>query len=171
MNWDDTDVRRMEFQRYIEKSGVMESISRVLAALYELPEKPLDTNEFIRDFLSVSSPENVEQLRHTLTTLQARLNLVDDEIDKALKEQEFLVNKIRQKQREARGEPEPDPIPQSSLSTAQNITAVAEQLTDLASLDEDLHRTPLATTIEEEEEELLDDELDPTQTYHYDNDD
>lgn len=80
----------MEFQRYLEKSSVVETITRVLAALYELPEKPLDSNEFIRDFLSVSAPDDVERLRQNLTACQTRLNQLDIDIETARLENEIL---------------------------------------------------------------------------------
>jgi hypothetical protein len=84
----------MEYQRYLEKSGVVETITKVLAALYELPEKPLDSNEFIRDILSVSAPDDVDRLRKTLTALQARLNQLDIDVETIRSENEFLRNKI-----------------------------------------------------------------------------
>lgn len=96
----DTDHKRLEFQRYLEKAGVLETISRVLAALYELPEKPLDAAEFVHDFLSVSSPEDVELLKQKFNMLQSSLNLVDENIVRAQKENNYLLMKIDQLLRE-----------------------------------------------------------------------
>jgi hypothetical protein len=86
----------MEFQRYLEKSGVVETITRVLAALYELPEKPLDSNEFIRDFLSVSAPDDVEKLRQTFTSHQTRLNQLDIDIETVRHENMLLKRKVQE---------------------------------------------------------------------------
>ncbi|XP_078236036.1 C-Myc-binding protein isoform X2 [Pogona vitticeps] len=34
------DSKREQFRRYLEKSGVMDTLTKVLVALYEEPEKP-----------------------------------------------------------------------------------------------------------------------------------
>lgn len=92
--YQDDDYRRMEFQRYLEKSNVVETITKVLAALYELPEKPLDSNEFIRDFLSVSAPDDVEKLRKTLTANQTRLNQLDIDLEMTRNENAALRREL-----------------------------------------------------------------------------
>lgn len=48
------DSRKEEFQRYLEKSGVIDSLTKVLVGLYELPEKPVNAIDFIK--VSISSP-------------------------------------------------------------------------------------------------------------------
>lgn len=41
------DNKREEFRRYLERCGVMETITRALETLYEEPEKPEDALRYI----------------------------------------------------------------------------------------------------------------------------
>ncbi|XP_057324385.1 c-Myc-binding protein [Microplitis mediator] len=42
------DSKRDEFRRYLERSGVLDALTKVLIALYEEPDKPTDPIEYIR---------------------------------------------------------------------------------------------------------------------------
>ncbi|EEB14687.1 C-Myc-binding protein, putative [Pediculus humanus corporis] len=39
------DSKREEFRKYLERAGVMDALTKVLVALYEEPEKPVDAME------------------------------------------------------------------------------------------------------------------------------
>ena len=41
------DSKREEFRKYLEKSGVLDSLTKVLVALYEEPEKPSNAIDFL----------------------------------------------------------------------------------------------------------------------------
>ena len=47
----DAFPRREEFQKYLEKAGVIDQITRLLVNLYENPEKPDNALDYIRTFL------------------------------------------------------------------------------------------------------------------------
>ena len=40
MSFQTTDSKKEEFRKYLEKSGVIDQLTRVLVGLYEEPEKP-----------------------------------------------------------------------------------------------------------------------------------
>ncbi|KAK6636819.1 hypothetical protein RUM43_010482 [Polyplax serrata] len=40
------DSKREEFRKYLERAGVMDALTKVLVALYEEPEKPVDAMEY-----------------------------------------------------------------------------------------------------------------------------
>ncbi|XP_063734969.1 c-Myc-binding protein-like isoform X2 [Eleginops maclovinus] len=46
------DSKREQFRRYLEKTGVVDSLTSVLVALYELPEKPSNSLEFVKEHLN-----------------------------------------------------------------------------------------------------------------------
>lgn len=75
MSLQSNDLRREEYHRYLEKSGVMEYFSRVLVSLYELPEKPADPNEFIRQQLSIAFPDDTDYLLREVRMLEERLTM------------------------------------------------------------------------------------------------
>mmetsp|Transcript_35902 Transcript_35902/g.78920 ORF Transcript_35902/g.78920 Transcript_35902/m.78920 type:complete len:106 (-) Transcript_35902:342-659(-) len=83
------DAKKEEFRQYLEKSGVIDALTKVLVGLYEEPEKPANALDFIK--LTLGAPTGVdveqlkaenEQLRTKCTDLEAKL----DEVNKKLEE-------------------------------------------------------------------------------------
>merc|ERR1712193_502329 len=75
------DARREEFRKYLEKEGILESLTKVLVTLYEEPDKPSDALSFVRNNFAASEMqimrsqvENLtkenEQLKTKVTTLE-----------------------------------------------------------------------------------------------------
>ena len=69
--------KKEEFRRYLEKTGVMDALIKVLVGLYEEPERPQHAVEYVRRYLG--APQNVdveglkrenEQLRQELEKLR-----------------------------------------------------------------------------------------------------
>ncbi|XP_012370187.1 c-Myc-binding protein-like [Octodon degus] len=54
------DSKREQFRRYLEKLGVLDTLTKVLAALYEEPEKPTSALDFLKHHLGDATPENPE---------------------------------------------------------------------------------------------------------------
>ncbi|KAK6622822.1 hypothetical protein RUM43_008665 [Polyplax serrata] len=54
------DSKREEFRKYLERAGVMDALTKVLVALYEEPEKPVDAMDFVRKNLGDDRPERCE---------------------------------------------------------------------------------------------------------------
>lgn len=72
--------KREAFRRYLDEGGVLDSLTRVLVALYEEPENPEDALEYVKQFLG--SPQGVdveslekenEELTQKVAELRARL--------------------------------------------------------------------------------------------------
>eukprot|EP00356_Strombidium_inclinatum_P013745 CAMPEP_0170493002 /NCGR_PEP_ID=MMETSP0208-20121228/13214_1 /TAXON_ID=197538 /ORGANISM="Strombidium inclinatum, Strain S3" /LENGTH=71 /DNA_ID=CAMNT_0010768857 /DNA_START=11 /DNA_END=226 /DNA_ORIENTATION=+ len=57
-----TEQKKEEFRKYLEKAGVIDQLTKVLVGLYEEPEKPSNTIEFIKRQLGAPSDTDVEQL-------------------------------------------------------------------------------------------------------------
>ncbi|NP_001035140.1 C-Myc-binding protein [Danio rerio] len=69
-----SESKREQFRRYLEKAGVLDSLTNVLVALYEETEKPNNALDFIKHHLGVSGveAEDAESLREELNTLQQK---------------------------------------------------------------------------------------------------
>lgn len=59
--------RKDEFQRYLEKSGVVDALTKALVALYESNERPGSAVGFVKDFLVVPAGVDVEELQNTIS--------------------------------------------------------------------------------------------------------
>lgn len=68
------DSKREEFRKYLEKAGVLDTLTKVLVVLYEEPEKPNNALDFLKQHLNVSGPEaaDVEALKLEVTELRQK---------------------------------------------------------------------------------------------------
>jgi len=83
------DSKREEFRKYLEKSGVLDSLTKVLVGLYEEPEKPNNALDFLKQHLGAGGPESadVEALKLEVTELKQeneRLNEENQELKEKL---------------------------------------------------------------------------------------
>ncbi|KAM4550696.1 C-Myc-binding protein [Fundulus diaphanus] len=76
-----SESKREQFRRYLEKSGVLDTLTGVLVALYEEPEKPDNALDYIKVHLGSGSPDpaDAEALRTELADLQQKFSLVMEE--------------------------------------------------------------------------------------------
>lgn len=75
------DSKREEFRKYLEKSGLLDTLTKVLVGLYEEPEKPNNAVDFLRHHIGASGPENadVEALKLEVTELRQKAEALSDE--------------------------------------------------------------------------------------------
>ncbi|KAL8220405.1 PREDICTED: C-Myc-binding protein [Gekko japonicus] len=97
------DSKREQFRRYLEKSGVMDTLTKVLVALYEEPEKPNCALDFLKHHLgAAAAPENPEVEALRLEVAEAK-----EKYEAVLEENKRLKAKLAQyepPQEEKRGE-------------------------------------------------------------------
>ncbi len=74
------EAKKEEFQKYLEKSGVIDSLTKVLVGLYESPEKPNNAIDFIKEFLGTPATSDSEKLKKTISDLEKQLEDKDKEI-------------------------------------------------------------------------------------------
>ncbi|TNV72145.1 hypothetical protein FGO68_gene16855 [Halteria grandinella] len=58
-----TEQKKEEFRKYLEKSGVVDQLTKVLVGLYEEPEKPTHAVDFIKKCLGAPSDTDIDVLR------------------------------------------------------------------------------------------------------------
>lgn len=83
------ESKKEEFQKYLEKNGVIDQLTKVLVGLYEAPEKPSNAIDFIKEYLGAAGAadaETVSQLKETIEAQKKELAEKQAEID-ALKAQ------------------------------------------------------------------------------------
>ncbi|KPP74321.1 C-Myc-binding protein-like [Scleropages formosus] len=86
-----SESKREQFRRYLEKAGVLDSLTNVLVALYEetdKPNNPLDHFRFLRHHLGAAGPEatDTELLRQEVAELRQKC-------DRLMEENKELRNK------------------------------------------------------------------------------
>ncbi|XP_030645286.1 C-Myc-binding protein [Chanos chanos] len=85
------ESKREQFRRYLEKAGVLNSLTNVLVALYEETDKPNNALDFIKHHLGAAGPDgaDTEALRTELAELQQKYDLL-------LEENKELKNRLLQ---------------------------------------------------------------------------
>ncbi|KAL8606038.1 hypothetical protein ACOMHN_040036 [Nucella lapillus] len=75
------DSKREEFRKYLEKAGVLDSLTKVLVGLYEEPEKPNSALDFLRQHLGAAGPDtaDVEALKLEVTELRQKCEQLQEE--------------------------------------------------------------------------------------------
>lgn len=75
------DSKREEFRKYLEKSGVLDTLTKVLVGLYEEPEKPNNALDFLKQHIGATGPDtaDVEALKLEVTELRQKLEQLTEE--------------------------------------------------------------------------------------------
>ena len=82
------EQKKEEFRKYIERSGVVDQLTKVLVGLYEEPEKPQNAVDFIKRSLGAPQESDVDQLKaeneelkRNVTELQKRVDALQRELE------------------------------------------------------------------------------------------
>lgn len=57
------DSKKEEFRKYLEKSGVIDALTKVLVGLYEEPERPPNAVDYIKRYMGAPTGVDVDALR------------------------------------------------------------------------------------------------------------
>ncbi|KAL8156694.1 uncharacterized protein LOC141669796 [Apium graveolens] len=66
------ETKKEAFRKYLESSGVVDSLTKVLVALYEQNEKPSSAIEFIQQKIGGPSVSEYEKLQAEMSDLQIK---------------------------------------------------------------------------------------------------
>eukprot|EP00245_Coleochaete_scutata_P004932 TRINITY_DN18017_c1_g1_i1.p2 TRINITY_DN18017_c1_g1~~TRINITY_DN18017_c1_g1_i1.p2 ORF type:complete len:104 (+),score=23.30 TRINITY_DN18017_c1_g1_i1:76-387(+) len=84
------DSKKEAFRKYLESSGVLDAVTKVLVTLYEEPDKPAIANDFLRNNLGAPTATEYEQLRQERDDLQAKYDDLQARHAEALQKLEQL---------------------------------------------------------------------------------
>jgi len=82
-----------EFRNYLEKSGVVDALTKVLVGLYEEPEKPGDALDWIKKHLGSSLGVDIEALKKENEDLKKQNGELQQKVDELTKKVESLSPK------------------------------------------------------------------------------
>lgn len=73
MSHTSAEAKKEEFRKYLEKTNVVDALTKVLVNLYEEPDRPEKPLDFIKKALGGPTAADVDQLRNENQQLQAEL--------------------------------------------------------------------------------------------------
>jgi hypothetical protein len=81
------ESKKQEFRKYLEKSGVIDALTKVLVGLYEEPERPQNAVDYIKRYMGAPTGIDVEalraecdQLRKDKASLEESLKVADQKV-------------------------------------------------------------------------------------------
>mmetsp|Transcript_66173 Transcript_66173/g.109949 ORF Transcript_66173/g.109949 Transcript_66173/m.109949 type:complete len:111 (-) Transcript_66173:226-558(-) len=77
------DQKKEEFRRYLERSGVIDALTKVLVGLYEEPEKPANALDFIKMTLGAPTGVDVDALKDENSQLRSKTNELETQLAEA----------------------------------------------------------------------------------------
>ncbi|KAK8883570.1 hypothetical protein M9Y10_042664 [Tritrichomonas musculus] len=72
--------KRIEFAKYLERSGLFDSITRVISNLYDEYEAQTDPLKYVKDHLGNSTNANPDELRAKNTQLRKEIEQLEKKI-------------------------------------------------------------------------------------------
>jgi len=74
------DNKREAFRKYLDDGGILDTLTRVLVALYEEPENPEDPLEYIKQFLGSPNGVDVDSIRNENEDLKAQVATLEKRV-------------------------------------------------------------------------------------------
>lgn len=74
-----SESKKEEFQKYLEKNGVIDSLTKMLVGLYEAPDKPSNAIDFMKEYLGAAGAE-ADGLKEQLEEAKKAIEAKDAEI-------------------------------------------------------------------------------------------
>ncbi|XP_039063943.1 c-Myc-binding protein homolog [Hibiscus syriacus] len=71
---EEKEAKKEAFRKYLESSGVLDALTKVLVALYEQNEKPSSALEFVQQKLGGPTASEYEKLQAEISDLQTKYN-------------------------------------------------------------------------------------------------
>ncbi|KAK4467378.1 hypothetical protein MN116_008848 [Schistosoma mekongi] len=73
--------KREEFRKYLERSGAIDALTKVLVGLYEEPEKPDNALEFMKKHLQAEGPEtsDIDTMKVEIAELKQKIETLESE--------------------------------------------------------------------------------------------
>merc|ERR1711913_259765 len=90
MAFQTTESKKEEFRKYLEKSGILDQLTRVLVGLYEEPEKPNNAIDFIKKYLGSPTDIDVEKLKIEYEKLRDENLRLQKQVEELKKELETV---------------------------------------------------------------------------------
>eukprot|EP00699_Malawimonas_sp_californiana_P001379 EC715443.1.p1 GENE.EC715443.1~~EC715443.1.p1 ORF type:complete len:95 (+),score=26.39 EC715443.1:40-324(+) len=90
MAYQGADSKKEEFRKYLERAGVIDSLTKVLVGLYEEPEKPSNALDFVKQYLGAPTASDVdaikgenENLKKKVEELTAKVHELQQQLEAA----------------------------------------------------------------------------------------
>jgi hypothetical protein len=72
--------KKEDFRRYLEKTGILDALTKVLVGLYEEPDRPSNSLEYMKRYLGAPVAVDVDGLKRENEELKSKVNLLKKQL-------------------------------------------------------------------------------------------
>ena len=75
MSFQGPDAKKEEFRKYLERAGVVDTLTKALVGLYEAPDCPVNAMAFVKEFIGATGDSgggDIESLRRENEALREK---------------------------------------------------------------------------------------------------
>ena len=95
------DSKKEEYRRYLEKTGVLDALTKVLVGLYEEPERPTNAIDYIKRYMGAPVNVDIEGLKRSNDALRHENDQLKRQIDDIRQKQLSSSQQQQQQQQQA----------------------------------------------------------------------
>ncbi|KAJ1507629.1 hypothetical protein HMI54_003969 [Coelomomyces lativittatus] len=81
MSYQVSDTKKEDFRKYLERNGILDTLTKVLVGLYEEPDKPENPLDYMKHFLSGPSDVDVEAMKAEIADLHKQVETLTAELN------------------------------------------------------------------------------------------
>ena len=90
MSYETQDSQKEEFRKYLEKTGVISQLTRVLVGLYEEADRPNQAIDYVKKHLGSPSGIDIDDIKTENEELKKRNAELQKQVDSAIAQIEAL---------------------------------------------------------------------------------
>lgn len=75
------DSKKEEFRRYLEKTNVIDALTKVLVGLYEEPDRPSNAIDYIRKYMGAPPNVDIDGLKKENGALRSKLEQLTNQME------------------------------------------------------------------------------------------
>jgi predicted ATP-grasp superfamily ATP-dependent carboligase len=83
--------RKEEFRNYLQRTNVIDVLTKVLVGLYEEPERPSNAIEYIRKYMGAPANVDVDSIKKENEDLKAQIEKLTTELEESKAKQHLVL--------------------------------------------------------------------------------
>ena len=80
--------KKEDFKRYLERTGVLDALTKVLVGLYEEPERPTNAMEYIKRYLGAPPNVDIEGLKKEHQEAKHEIQMLKQQLQRFQQQQQ-----------------------------------------------------------------------------------
>jgi hypothetical protein len=115
------DSKKEEYRKYLERTGVLDALTKVLVGLYEEPERPNNAIDYIKRYMGAPPNVDIEGLKKSNEALKHENELLKRQVEE--------LNKTMQQQQQPPSVVAPTKAASATVAAATSVNSTIPNIT------------------------------------------